>query len=163
MQYKTQSEKDLYYQKRIRQRLKKINDVTTSAEPSPKGKDDAPEGKLLHSEIRLLKCDSEEDEIDDKKKSIVLKNGFRMNSNPSTPLFVPIDTDKTAVEKKEDGQEFVLELTIEPEVVENNNGGKSDGDDEEFEDTAMPGSVGFVTQAQLDAIRQIASLREVHL
>ncbi|KAL0271264.1 UNVERIFIED_CONTAM: hypothetical protein PYX00_008409 [Menopon gallinae] len=159
VQYKTQSEKDLYYQKRIRQRLKKMSDMSTSTEPSPKGKDDVPEGKLLHSEMRLLKCDSEEDEVDPKKENIILRNGYRMNSNPSSPLFVPIDTDRSIAEKKEEGQDFVIELTIEPEMLENKNEGKND-DIDEFEDTAVPGSIGYVTQAQLEAIRQIASLRE---
>lgn len=133
---------------------------------------------LLESEMRLLRCETDEDDLTTKRTDMddILKNGYRMNSNPSSPLFVPIthlddevdDDDDVTLNVKINLNEEKLqvearttndiqeEISPEPEnVIETK---ETEVKEEEPE---VLGRVSYLTQDQLEAIQRIAVLKKV--
>ena len=178
IEYKKQSEKDPYYQKRLKQRLKNIGrDATSSSDQTIKNEDvtknDEKElqsvARLLELPIEMRNNTEEEEEEEGRKTEIILRNGFRMNSNLSSPVFVPIDnrikstdfkfdkSNKYAVESEKIFQRRIVkrEMITDEEVEE------EDTTEVENEKISDSDTGNFLNDLQLEAIRKITDLREV--
>ncbi|EEB19295.1 hypothetical protein Phum_PHUM565800 [Pediculus humanus corporis] len=177
IEYKKQSEKDPYYQKRLKQRLKNIGrDATSSSDQTIKNEDvtknDEKElqsvARLLELPIEMRNNTEEEEEEEGRKTEIILRNGFRMNSNLSSPVFVPIDnrikstdfkfdkSNKYAVESEKIFQRRIVkrEMITDEEVEE------EDTTEVENEKISDSDTGNFLNDLQLEAIQKITDLRE---
>lgn len=162
VQYKKQSEKDPYYQKKLKEKLKNTTEPNTPEQTikSEEGADKREE-KELDSVVRLLelRTDDRDKADEDEKTEIILENGFRMNSNLSSPVFVPIDNrikpDWNKLKELELGSEKSFDV-IKFAVQE-----QEDTTETEEEKTVISGSERFLTHMKLEAIEKITTLREV--
>lgn len=158
VQYKTQSEKDPYYKMKVKEKLKAASD---SFDGKDKLNISNEEEKELNSVAQMIDCRSEEDEkTEEDIREEVLGNGFRMNSNLSSPLFVPIDNRVKSDDNENDSLKVGAE-NFSKEVIEENKFMEENEYPSEEENTVVPGSIGYLTQSQLAALQQITNLREV--
>ncbi|KAK6645501.1 hypothetical protein RUM43_001778 [Polyplax serrata] len=161
VQYMKQSEKDPYYQKKLKEKLKNNAEVallSSSSDQTIKNEEEVENltEKELNSVVRLLELRKDVDDgPTDKRAEIILQNGFRMNSNLSSPVFVPIDNRiKVDWKKSKKLEEESDKSTDTPRDNE-------DMSETEEEKTVESETERFLTPLQLDAIAKISNLREV--